>query len=218
MLKIRVLIADDHGVVAGSLRCLVNAEADMDVIALVQNGRDAVRLSLSQRPDVVIMDHEMPGLNGTEATGEIRLRWPEARVIVVSVHADALHIRRALQAGASGYLTKRAAAEDVVIAIRAVHAGRRHLGGRLTDPVLNELAGSGAGEDRLARLSRRERQVLQLIAEGHSTLNIGKTLALSPNTVDTYRARIMRKLDLKGIADLIRFAIREGLTSLDSTL
>ena len=214
MLKIRVLIADDHGVVAGGLRSLVDEEADMEVIALAENGRDAVRLSLRHHPDVVVMDHEMPELNGTEATREIRSRGRETQVIILSMHSDAVHIRRALQAGASGYLAKKSAAEEVVSAIRAVHGGRRYISERLTDQVLNELAGENA-DDPLAKLSRRERQVLQLMAEGHSPSEIGRKLSLSTNTVETYRGRMMEKLDLRDLAGLIRFAIREGVTSLE---
>jgi DNA-binding NarL/FixJ family response regulator len=214
VLKVRVLIADDHGVVAGGLRSLVDAEADMEVVALAENGREAARLSLRYRPDVVVMDHEMPELNGTEATREIRARCPDTRVIILSMHSDAVHIRRALQAGASGYLAKKSAAEEVVRAIRAVHGGQRYLSRRLTGQVLDELAGKSA-EDPLARLSRRERQVLQLIAEGHSTSEIAGRLSLSANTVETYRARMMEKLDLRDLAGLVRFAIREGVTALE---
>lgn len=211
MLRIRVLIADDHGVVAGGLRALVDCEPDMEVLALAENGRDAVRLALRHRPDVVVMDHEMPELNGTEATREIRLRSAATRVIILSMHSDAVHIRRALQAGASGYIAKKSAADEVVSAVRAVHAGRRYVSSRLTGQVLDELAGDGA-DDPLARLSRRERQVLQLIAEGHSPSEIGRMLALSTNTVETYRGRMMEKLALRDVASLVRLAIREGVT------
>ena len=214
MLKVRVLIADDHGVVAGGLRSLVGAEPDMEVIAIAENGRDAVRLSLLNQPDVVVMDHEMPELNGTEATREIRSRCRETRVIVLSMHSDTVHIRRAMQAGASGYLAKKSAAEEVVNAIRAVHGGRRYISTRLADPLLSELAG-GSADDPLAKLSQRERQVLQLLAEGYSMSEIGRKLSLSPKTVGTYRWRMKEKLALRDVAGLVKFAIREGVTPLD---
>jgi DNA-binding NarL/FixJ family response regulator len=214
VLKVRVLIADDHGVVAGGLRSLIEAEPDMEVVDVAGNGREAVRLAVRTKPDVVLMDHAMPELNGTEAARAIHARRPHTRIVILSMHADAVHIRRALQAGASGYLTKKSAADEVVKAIREVHDGRRYISRRLTEDVLNALAGEIA-EDPLARLSARERQVLQLVAEGCSMAEIGGKLSLSINTVETYRGRMMEKLGLEDLAALIRFAIRQGVIALE---
>ena len=213
-MKIRVLIADDHGVVAGGLRALVETQRDMEVVALASDGREAVRQAMKMKPDVVLMDHAMPELNGTEAARMIHARCPDTRVIILSMHANTVHVRRALQAGASGYVAKASAAEEVVNAIRAVRGGRRYVSKQLTDELVDQVA-SDLIEDPLGRLSVRERQVLQLVAEGHSMADIGRKLALSINTVETYRARMMDKLGLGDLAGLIKFAIRQGITSVE---
>ncbi len=214
-MTIRVLIADDHGVVADGLRFIVEAQADMEVIACVQDGREAVRRSIESRPDVVLIDHAMPLLNGAEATLIIRERSPETRVIVLSMYSNGVHVMRALQAGAAGYVVKKSAAKEVVEAIRAVHNGERYLSKDLVDSVIDQVARKTATEDPLERLSSRERQVLQLLAEGHPVPDIADTLSLSPKTVETYRARMMEKLDIHDVAGLVRFAIQHGITSID---
>jgi len=204
-MTIRVLIADDHGVVAEGLRNLIEAQADMRVIALVEDGREAVRRAMESSPDVVLMDIGMPVLNGTEATRIIRERRPQTRVIMLSAYSDPVHVYRALQAGA----------KEVVDAIRKAHEGRQHLSGQLTETLIDHVVHKAASDDPLLRLSSRERQVLQLLAEGHSIAQIAKTLSLSPKSVETYRARLMGKLQIRDLANLVRFAIQHGVTPLE---
>ena len=213
-MTISVLIADDHTVVAEGLRHLVAAQPEMNVIGLAENGRDAVREAMDARPDIVLMDHGMPLLNGTEATRLIRERCPDTRVIMLSMYSDAVHVYRALQAGATGYIIKRSVAKEVVDAIHAVHRGGRYLSRQLAD-VVADVVHRTAPEDPLERLSSRERQVLQLLAEGHSVAEIAVSLTLSPKIVETYRARMMEKLGIYELAGLVRFAIQQGVTSLD---
>lgn len=214
-MTINVLIADDHGVVAEGLSHLVDAESEMHVIGLAENGRDAVRTALEIQPDIVLMDHAMPLLNGTEATRLIRERCPSTRVIMLSMYSDPVHVYRALQAGATGYIIKRSVAREVVDAIWAVHRGGRYLSKQLADVVIGHVVQRTPPDDPLERLSSRERQVLQLLAEGHSVAEIAATLSLSPKTVETYRARMMEKLDIHELAGLVRFAIQHGVTFLE---
>jgi two-component system, NarL family, response regulator NreC len=214
-MSIRVLIVDDHGVVAEGLRHLVTAQPEMDVVGLAENGRDAVRAVIDTEPDIVLMDHAMPLLNGTEATRLIKERAAQTRVIMLSMYSDAVHVYRALQAGATGYIIKKSVAKEVVDAIWAVHRGGRYLSKQLADVVIDHVVHRNAPDDPLERLSSRERQVLQLLAEGHSVADIAGTLSLSPKTVETYRARMMDKLGIFELAGLVRFAIQQGVTSLE---
>ena len=208
MKAIRVLIADDHLMVAEGLKHLVEAQQDMRVVACVGDGREAVRLAREQHPDVVLMDLSMPELNGADAARAIIGNDPRCRVIVLSMYAEPEYVRRALKAGAIGYVVKRSAAKEVVEAIRAAHAGQRYLGALV--------AGVDAGEDdSLARLSAREREVLQLIAEGRTGAEIAARLELSQKTVETYRARLIEKLGIRDVPGLVRFAIQRGLVPLD---
>jgi DNA-binding NarL/FixJ family response regulator len=214
-MTIRVLIADDHGVVAEGLRYLIQAQADMEVIACVENGREAVRRALETHPDIVLMDNAMPELNGTEATHLIRERQPESRVIMLSMYSDPVHVCRALQAGATGYVVKKSAAKEVVDAIRAVNGGRRYLSKALAESVIDQFVMGSASQDPVDRLSSRERQVLQMLAEGRSVVEIAAKLSLSPKTVETYRARMMDKLDIHDLASLVKFAIQHGIASFE---
>ncbi|HEX6265709.1 MAG TPA: response regulator transcription factor [Burkholderiales bacterium] len=213
-MTIRILIADDHGVVAEGLKHLVEAQSDMQVVWLAVDGREAVRQARDLQPDVVLMDLSMPELNGADATRAILERDPKCRVIVLSMYAEREYVRRALKAGAAGYVVKRSAAKEVVDAIRAVHAGQRYLSPRVADVVLDDYAGDG-GDDLLAKLSQREREVLQLLAEGHTGAQIAERLSLSQKTVETYRARLVEKLGIRDVAGLVRFAIQRGIVSLD---
>ena len=214
-MTIKILIVDDHGVVAEGLRFVVEAQGDMEVIGCIQDSQEAVRRSTAARPDVVLMDHAMPVLNGTEATHLIHEHCPETRVIMLSMYSDAVHVMRALQAGATGYVVKRSAAKEVVDAIRAVHAGERYLSKQLSDSVIDQVVNKTAAIDPLERLSSRERQVLQMLAEGHTQSDIATALSLSPKTVETYRARVMEKLGLHDFASLVKFAIQNGITALE---
>lgn len=212
-MTLRVLLADDHAVVRDGLRALLQA-ADIEVVGAVGGGREAVRLALALRPDVVLIDIAMPDLNGIEATRLLRERWPDARIVVLSMHANAEHVHQALAAGAAGYVLKESAGADVVAAVRAVHAGKRYLSAPLADLARQAAARKGAAGP-LARLSARERQVLQLVAEGHSSAAIAARVHLSPKTVETYRSRLMKKLAVRDTAALVKFAIQHGITSLD---
>jgi DNA-binding NarL/FixJ family response regulator len=213
-MPIKILIADDHGVVAEGLKHLINAQPDMEVIATVADGREAVRVARESQPDVVLMDLSMPELNGADATRAILERDAKCRVIVLSMYAEREYVRRALKAGASGYVVKRSAAKEVVDAIRAVFAGQRYLSPKVADVVIDDYAGEEKG-DLLARLSAREREVLQLLAEGRTGAEIATRLALSQKTVETYRARLVEKLGIRDVAGLVKFAIQRGIVSLD---
>ena len=213
-MPIRILIADDHGVVAEGLKHLVEAEADMEVVACVGDGREAVQVARDTQPDVVLMDLSMPELNGADATRAILQRDPKCRVIVLSMYAQREYVRRALKAGAAGYVVKRSAAQEVVEAIRAVHAGQRYLSPRVADVVMDDYSGDGKDAP-LARLSAREREVLQLLAEGRTGAQIAQRLSLSQKTVETYRARLIEKLGIRDVAGLVKFAIARGIVPLD---
>jgi DNA-binding NarL/FixJ family response regulator len=212
-MSIRVLIVDDHAVVAEGLRFVVDAQTDMEVVACVEDSRAAVETAVRTEPDVVLMDHAMPNLNGAEATHLIRSRCPRTRVIILSMYSNHVHVVRGLQAGAMGYVIKKSAAKEVVEAIRVVHKGGRYLSKDLVDLVLEQV--SHGAENPLMRLSSRERQVLQMLAEGGSSAQIAEKLSISHKTVETYRARLMEKLDIHDFATLIKFAIQHGVTSLD---
>ena len=208
-MTIKVLIADDHTLVAEGLRYIIQAQDDLEFVGTAEDGQEAVRKAADIAPDVVLMDNAMPGINGIEATRMIRQRSPRTQVIIVSMYADQAHVLRALQAGASGYLLKTAIAKELVEAIRHVHEGQRYLARGLAESVIDRLGREPL--DPLARLSARERQVLQMVAEGLTAKEIGGKLSLSPKTVETYRSRVMEKLDLHDLAGLIRFAIEHGV-------
>ena len=211
---IRVLLADDHRVITDGLRLLIDGHADMKVVALANSGLEAVRRSLDVKPDVVVLDQAMPEMNGTDAARLIRARRESIRVVILSMHSNAQHVERALQAGASGYVLKSAAGAELVDAIRAVHAGRRYLSAPLAEELLDRMLET-RGADPLARLSARERQVLKLLAEGHSIVRIATKLSLSRKTVETYRERLMEKLDVGDLPALVKFALKQGLIELE---
>lgn len=213
-MSITVFLADDHAVMRDGLRLFLESQEDLRVVGEARDGREAVRLVAQLRPQVVIMDISMPQLNGIEATRQIRETCPETRVIILSMYSTSDHVSRALQAGARGYLLKAAGGIEVVQAVRAVHAGERYLSKKIADQMVDDYLAlvEGTTDTLLARLSPREREVLQLLAEGCSTAEIAEILPLSAKTVESYRSRIMEKLDLKNLVALIKFAIRHGLT------
>jgi len=216
MSSIRVLLADDHAIVLDGLRRLLEDKPDITVIADAADGREAVRLAKKLEPDVAILDIAMPALNGIEAAAQIHALRPKIRVIILSMYSTREHIYRALKAGAWGYLLKESAAQEVLKAVREVTAGRRYLSEKVSSEVLDAfLEGSDHApiESPLERLSAREREILQLVAEGRSSSEIGKLLFLSPKTVDTYRSRLMRKLGVGDLAALVRFAIEHGVVA-----
>lgn len=207
-MRTRVLLADDHAVMRDGLRALLGTDPDVEVVGAVGNGREAVRLALELKPDVIIMDVSMPELNGIEAVGLLRERCPATRVLMLSMHSDAEHVYRAFEAGAAGYLLKESAGEEVVAAVRAVKIGRQYLSRALAGLERR----SAPRESPLASLSSRERQVLQLVVEGQSSAEIAAKLHLSPKSVETYRSRLMKKLGVPDVTALVKFAIQHGLT------
>jgi DNA-binding NarL/FixJ family response regulator len=207
------MLADDHAVVRDGLRALLEGGNDLQVVAVAGNGREAVAEALRLRPDIVIMDIAMPELDGVEATRRIVERCPETRVLILSMYLSAEHIYRALQAGAQGYVLKESAGEEVVDAIRALRAGKRYLSHRITETVIDDYLREGTNVSPLDSLSLRERDVLQLVVEGRTNAAIAQALSLSPKTVETYRARIMKKLKVRDTVELVKFSMRHGLIS-----
>jgi DNA-binding NarL/FixJ family response regulator len=206
--KVRVLLADDHAVVRFGLRALLEMSG-MEVVAEAGEGREALRLAEELAPDVAILDVTMPGLNGIDAAVVLRERSPKTRVVILSMHSNTEHVHRALAAGASAYLLKGSASEEIVEAIRTVTMGGQYLSREL-GPVNATTAG---GASPLESLSARERQVLQLVVEGHSSAEIAALVHLSPKSVDTYRSRLMKKLGVPDVTALVKFAVQHGLTS-----
>jgi two-component system response regulator NreC len=217
-MAIRVLIADDHKIMLAGLRSLLEKQSDFDVVAEAENGRKAVQMAQEKKPDIVVMDVSMPDLNGIEATTQIVEALPETRVIALSMHSDKRFVIGMLRAGAAGYLLKDCASQELANAIFQVAAGKKYLSPEITGVVIDDFLLGGAAEDvatAKSMLSAREREVLQLIAEGWSTKQIASHLYVSIKTIETHRRQIMKKLDLHSIADLTKYAIREGLTSID---
>ncbi|GAB4479332.1 MAG: response regulator transcription factor [Anaerolineae bacterium] len=217
-MSITVLLADDHTVVREGLHLLLTMQPDIEVIGDAADGQAAVDLALAHCPDVAVLDIAMPVLNGIEAAARILSGCPGTAIVILSMHATRDHVLRALQAGVRGYLLKESAGEEVATAVRAVHAGGSYLSRKITDVVLDDYLAqqaAAAPPDPLARLSEREREVLQLVVEGRTSAEIGSLLALSPKTVETYRSRIMEKLGIGDLPALVRFAIQHGLISLD---
>ena len=217
-MSITVFLADDHAVVRDGLRYLLEANPDIQVIGDAADGREAVLLVEQLCPDVVVMDIAMPELNGIEATRNICEVCPSTQVIILSMHSTNEHIVRALQAGARGFLLKESAGIEVVKAVRAVHIGHRYLSQKLSDLLIEDYARQYLDNNEvilLARLSPREKEVLQLVVEGKSSAEIADILSLSVKTVDTYRSRLMHKLDISDLPSLVKFAIQHGLTPLE---
>ncbi len=212
-MTIHVLLADDHAVVRDGLRLLLEANQDIKVVGEASTGLDLLHQMPLLHPDVIVMDIAMPELNGVEATYEIRDLYPSVQIVILSMHSTTEHIFRALQAGALGYVLKESTGKEVVDAVRAVYAGRRFLSHRLVETVVDDYTHQRRAESPLATLSVRERQVLQLVVEGKSNAEIADMLSLSPKTVETYRSRLMKKLGLKDVPSLVKFAIQHGLTS-----
>jgi len=217
-LKIRVLVADDHAIIREGLWVMLGNQPDMEVIGIAANGREAIRLVDEYEPDVAVMDLSMPELNGIEAIQQMLPRHPRMKVVVLSIHETKPYVYRALKAGAKGYLTKETAGLEVVDAVRAVQRGERYLSQRiadlLTDVSFRNLETS-IEVSPLETLSSREREILQLVAEGKTSQEIAERLSISPKTVDTYRSRLMHKIGVDDVAGLVRFAIQNGVISLE---
>lgn len=216
-MAIKLLLADDHEIVLDGLKNLLKNEFEVKVVGEVKDGRNAVKLAIETKPDIIIMDITMPFLNGIEATRQIIDELPDTRVIILSMHKDREFISEALQAGALGYLLKECAFEELNDAIATVNNGRVYLSQEITGVVVEDYVhqlteGINVKTD---LLTSREREVLQLIAEGHSTKEIADMLYLSRKTIETYRSRLKEKLKVGSVAELTKYAIREGLTSLE---
>jgi len=216
--KISVLLAEDHTIVRKGLRSLLDGEAGVEVIGEAEDGREAVEKVRQLHPDVVVMDIAMPGLNGLEATRQIKKRFPEVKVLILTMHADEEYIFQVLRAGASGYVVKQAAPAELVSAIRAVCQGDSFLSPAVSRKVIEEYIRWGeviTEEDRYDRLTNREREVLQLVAEGRTNQEMAALLQISVKTVETHRANLMDKLDIHTVAGLTQYAVRKGVISVD---
>jgi len=210
MSKLRIVLADDHAIVRAGLKAVIGGHPDMEVVGEAANGMAAVERTSELHPDVVVMDVSMPDVNGVEATREIRRRWPGVRVLALTVHEDRSYLRDLTEAGASGYVLKRSAAEDLVHALRVVAKGDMYLDPAVTAVLLGRLSRPRGTADSSVDLSEREAEVLLLIAQGLSNKEIAARLRISVKTVETYKARSMEKLGLSGRADIVRFALQKG--------
>lgn len=212
----RVLLVDDHRLVRESLASILQGEADIEVVGDAETGRDSIAQVAALHPDIVIMDLAMRDLNGIEATRQIKRRWPETLVIALSSHCDRRYVVASLRAGVDGYVVKASAYEELCRAVRAVRQGKRYVCPEILDLVVEAGFGTGAVGSQGAgdALTPREREVLSLVAEGCTTADIAERLLISPHTVETHRRKVMKKLRLHNVAELVRYAIREGLASL----
>jgi len=214
--KIRLLLAEDHTIVREGLRSLIDSSEDMEVVGEVGDGREALKKVEEIELDIVLMDIRMPGLNGIEATRQIKKHFPDVKVLILSMHPDDEYVLEALRAGASGYILKQAAHEELFTAIRAVYRNDVFLSPSVSRKVVDTYIQSNKSiimeSSVLDKLTQREREVLQLIAEGKSSKEISSLLFISPNTVETHKAHLKEKLGLRKTVDLIRYAYRKGIT------
>jgi DNA-binding NarL/FixJ family response regulator len=212
-----VLLADDHTLVRAGLRSLLESIPGVEVVAETGDGREALELIGTERPDVALLDIGMPSLNGLEVAKRAAKESPRTRVVMLSMHADASYVRQALRAGASGYLLKGAAVSELPLALQAVMRGETYLTPKVSQEVVQGFLREGSANDTdpLAGLTERQREILQLIAEGKTTKEIAFDLEVSAKTVETHRARMMERLGIHDVPGLVRFAIRAGLVSSD---
>ena len=211
--KLRLLIGDDHTLMRQGLRKILEERPDWEIVAEAGDGRTAVRQTLALQPDVAVLDIGMPLLNGIEACAQIVRKLPGVQVLILSMYSDEAYVTQAVRAGARGYLLKDSAGADLIGAIAAVAAGKSFFSPPVAKVVLDDYARRLAdkGMDRYDSLSEREREIFQLVAEGHSTKEIAEMLSVSPTTVETHRAHILQKLDIHNTAELVRYAVRRGV-------
>lgn len=215
MTPLRVLLADDHTLVRAGLLKLLESIVGVTVVGLASDGAQAVELTQAHRPDVVLLDVAMPRCGGLEAARTILQRWPSVRVVFVSMYDNEEYLRHALAVGASGYLLKDAAPEELELALQTVAQGRLYLGSQLTSRLSQALAAQAHPQPQTHHLSPRQTEVLRLIAQGHSTKAIAKELDVSVKTVETHRQRLMQELGVHEVTGLVRYALRAGLVALD---
>lgn len=212
MSNLKVVLADDHGLVRAGVRSLLQGLEGVEVVAETGDGREALRLVAEKEPDILLLDIGLPGLNGLEVAARLTQTHPQTRIVVLSVHSNEDYVRQALEAGAAGYLLKDSTVAELGLALRAVAEGRKYLtpavSGKVVDRYLRVAAPAAAGAP---RLSPRQREILQLVAEGHSTKEIAHALSISVKTVETHRAELMGRLDIHDVAGLVRYAVRTGL-------
>jgi DNA-binding NarL/FixJ family response regulator len=214
-MSITVFLADDHAVVRDGLQSMLEAQGDIEVIGHAGNGYEAVDKITELCPDVAVVDIAMPEMNGIDVTREVIKACPSTRVVILSMYSTTEHILQALQAGALGYVLKESAGVEVIGAVRAVHAGHRYLSEKILDRVVTDYVSWSATvkvKSPLERLTPREREVLQFVVESKSSVEISQILEISPKTIDTHRSRLMKKLDIKNLGDLIKFGLRQGIT------
>ncbi len=214
-MSLRIIIADDHAIMREGIRALIDQQADMEVVGEAENGRETVALALKLRPNIVLMDIAMPDLNGIEATRKILATAQNVNVIALSMHSDRRYVAGMLEAGARGFLTKRALFSELEHAIRAVAANETYLCGEVANVIREDYMRNLQKDTPLpsAILTSRQREVLQLIAEGNSTKQIAAVLGVSAKTADMHRQHVMARLDLHNVADLTKYALREGIAS-----
>jgi len=212
--RTRILLVDDHAVLRKGMKHLIDAEPDMEVVGECGDGAEALGLVATLQPDVVVMDLSMPEIGGAEATRRLKAEHPGCKVLVLTVHEDRSYLKELLEAGALGYMLKRAAPDELINALRGIAAGNVYLDARLADKLITSLVGRRAGTaDSTTELTRREQDVLRHIAEGYSNKEIAGMLEISVKTVETYKARSMEKLGLRSRVDIVRVARERGWTS-----
>ena len=214
-MAIRVILVDDHAVVRDGVGYLLDAQSDFRVVGSFGDGHEAVRFASAEHPDVAIIDITMQGMNGIEVARQIHDACPETQILILTMHASAEYVYQAFHAGAQGYLLKESASSEVAIAVRAVAAGKRYISRKIGNARIERYVKERRTDDQFERLSAREREVLQLTAEGKTSAEAAKLLGLSPKSVESYRSRMMRKLELDDLPALVKFAIRHGITSIE---
>lgn len=218
MNKIRVFLADDHTIVRQGLKCLLKEEEGIEVVGEAEDGHQLLRQASKIKPDVIVVDISMPILGGLEATQQLKKLLPQSKILILTMHTDEEYVYQTFKLGASGYLVKKAAAQDFVTAIRAVHRGETYISPAVSEKVVREFVRSTRLSPQLSfpdKLTFRERQILKLIAEGWASNKIADHLHISTRTVETHRTNIMRKLKLHKVADLVKYAIRRGLVQVE---
>jgi two-component system, NarL family, response regulator NreC len=217
-MRTKILLADDHKIIRDGLRALIEKEPNMEVVAEACDGRTTVKKAKELTPHIIVIDISMPDLNGIEATRQIISNTPNSKIIALSMHSDRRFVMNMLEAGAAGYLLKDSAFEELSMAIKTVLSGKTYLSPAIAGVVVDDAMrhSTQKGSQTRVELTAREREVLQLLAEGHTTKRIASQLNVSVKTVETHRRQIMEKLDIHSVAELTKYAVREGLTSLES--